>query len=41
MRIIIFIIIKYKYSNKTTMNIFLEKYKCKYDLIHIGYQLAI
>lgn len=26
---------------KNTMNTFLEKYKGEYDLIHIGYQLAI
>jgi predicted O-methyltransferase YrrM len=26
---------------KNTMNEFLEKYRCQYELIHIGYQLAI
>ena len=26
---------------RNTMNTFLEKYKGQYELIHIGYQLAI
>ena len=26
---------------KNTINIFLEKYKYQYEIIHIGYQLAI
>jgi hypothetical protein len=26
---------------KNTMNSFLEKYICQYELIHMGYQLAI
>ena len=26
---------------KNTMNSFLEKYKNQYELIHVGYQLAI